>query len=65
MATKAAYKQQDHAFGGVKAPLEGCDRSRLPGFLKYYKSRQFYFKELFGAVYSEKIATDIFKRTIR
>lgn len=65
MATKAAYKNQDHMFDGVKAPLEGCDRGKLPGFLKYYKARPFYFKELFGAVYSEKFATEIFKRTIR
>lgn len=58
-------KNENDIFNGIKAPLEGIDRSKLPGFLKYFKTRPFHFAELFGSVYSEKIAIETFKRVTK
>ena len=51
----------DVVFGGVRAPLEGVDRSKPTGFKKYYSQRQDHFKELFGVEYSEDSAMNVFK----
>lgn len=58
-------KNENAAFGGVKAPLEGCDRSKLPGFIKYFEQRKEHFKELFKVAYSERSAVRVFNIRLR
>jgi len=45
-------KSPNAIFGGIKAPLEGLDRSRLPGFQSYFKARRGHFRDLFRMEYS-------------
>jgi hypothetical protein len=41
--------------------LEYIDRGKLPGFIKYFKERQFRFQEVFKISYSEEEATKVFQ----
>jgi hypothetical protein len=51
-APAKSYKSEDAVFGGIKAPLEGVDRSKLPGFAKYFAARPIHFLEQFKTEYS-------------
>ena len=58
-------KNENDIFGGVKAPMEGCDRGNLPGFMKYFKHRKEHFKELFKVAYSDRNAVRVFNIRLR
>jgi hypothetical protein len=55
----------DEAFGGVKAPLEGCHRNEDMGFIKYFSQRQTHFSSLYRLPYSDENARAVLKERRR
>lgn len=49
----------DLAFGGVKAPLEGCHRNEDTGFIKYFSQRQAHFTDLYRLPWSSENARKV------
>jgi hypothetical protein len=46
--------------GGIKAPLEFCDRGRFEGFKRYFSQRPGHFKDIYGVEYSDRAAWEAF-----
>ena len=44
-----------------KAPLIGCDRTKIEGFKKYFSKRKRHFRDIFHMIYSDETAALAFR----